>query len=79
MVKSLPTNFDKNHLGHELTIFKGKQNLIGIIYICSKCNNKIFFTKYPERPWIYQIWTFAYGWKESFDSCDELIIKKLLE
>lgn len=72
--------FDKNYLGHHLSMWNGEQTFIGIVYICSKCNMFILYSiggKYNS--WHYKYKIEDIGWDQCKLSCNETIIKKLLE
>jgi len=76
----LPTNFDKNYLGHALELSTDDQIYIGICYKCSKCNANILYTKsYPKDTWDYKFYKKYAGWINCELSCQELQIKNLLE
>ena len=70
---------DKNYLGHSLIIFNGSQNQIGIIYYCTKCESNILYTRYyPAHDWHYKMFN-SNGWFNDAISCDEMIIKNIIE
>lgn len=71
--------FDKNYLGHNL-VKLDYQTHIGIIYLCTKCNNRILHTKYYyNNTWHYKICNKPYDYTEDAMSCDEYIIKNIIE
>ena len=70
--------FNENYLGHNLV--KLDKTHIGIIYLCTICNNKILYTQYYyNNTWHYKICNKSYDYTESVISCDEYMIKNIIE
>lgn len=67
--------FDKNYLGHEFSIKEEDVNLWTILH-CSKCKGWFHFDLYNIK---YSILDESYGKWVGIISCDEVIIKQIIE
>lgn len=72
---------DLNFNKHSLIIFNEKE----CDYICEKCNSIIWYqdkySKYhkPHRFYEHYLMKTANGWLDTYITCNELIIKNILE
>ena len=77
----------KHHLGHKLVVADQSKNIIGLYY-CSICNNKFFIgsenNMYKNSSYGGKIMMFnkdrnKTAWTDDYLTCEEILIKKLLE
>ena len=61
--------FNKNYLGHNII-----RSDADIFYICTKCNSVIHWNYTNEK---YFFW--VSNWVELENTCDEMIIKNIIE
>jgi hypothetical protein len=66
--------FNPNYLGHSL-IHKPDNN-VEDYYCCSRCNVAVNYGRGTKKYWIYESIT---GWKFFNMTCDEVIIKSIIE